>query len=343
MNTSYSQSETDDSYYSQDRHPSKSSSKRKSKSQLKYLSAKKTNKIKHSKYYRQKYYNNDPSEQNTTGYYDYLLEKNNSSYAKADSKSASASDSNAKIGLQMFFTGNATTSPQGDPNKEAFEYVIDPRYLFNEKYSLGFRLEGEYDFYDTPIKHNVDKGFFHLTREPFAFSRSFTFSPSLTLYVPVNSNQVNNQSYQFGVGTKLILGMSDKASFKDYVQGQFQLIAHKGYYEYKTVLNDDPTAPDNYNVNYTIQEKFFPEFHIYSRFWAAIYEVFTEKIDYDNKTTYKYSTDLLLKTVINENMDLYTGIETADNLYDANNKLQFTYYDPRFNITRWQVGIMAGF
>lgn len=298
---------------------------------------------------RKKFSNNskaNDSVEKHEGYYDYLLRKNNrkstSSVENSLISSANPPAQNIRLYMMFFGTTDIQTPNEGKQKTPKIEYIINPRYLFSENYSVGLRLEGEYALQDES-KTTVGKGFFLFSRERFDLNKTFSFAPSILLYLPVNNTQTQDQSYKFGLGTRLALGNADTASFKDYFTILTQLIINKGYYEYKTIFNQDPQATDKYNTNYTFQEKIFPEIHIYSKFWFCFYNVFTQKLDYANTTHYYYSVDSLLKYIINDNFELYGGINNEDELYDANKEAHYRIYDSQPEKTRWQFGFTGSF
>ncbi len=261
------------------------------------------------------------------GYYAKLINYNKTHSSVISSQLKPSNVGKVTTGFQ-FAMGTEAQLPEGQERSVSAELFLNPRYLITENWSTsGVIVTG---LESTAGKNETELSKLQIvgSRENLKISSALSFIPNLAFTIPTTKTQINEDQLIGALGTTFVFAATDKAFFSEHMNLAFIFGMGKSFHKNKyknSELAEDADADEEPKVNtsYSFQEKILPEIKLFSKFSLALYTVFGQKFNYDNKMTNVAVADAFLKFDINEGMSIFGGIETEAEhytLYSNNGK-----------------------
>jgi hypothetical protein len=149
-------------------------------------------------------------------------------------------------------------------DQSSLDYAIYPTFTFNKWIRLKFGLEGTQNQRDSE-KSQLNSVFSNLSTTPLAMTDFFDWSPSISLSLPVNKDQIDRKSMQASSSLGLTLMINQDQLPKSLSAGVLLLFG-KYFYEYST-----STAGD-VNTDYSMRQVLYGNLQISK--WLSVYGEF---------------------------------------------------------------------
>jgi hypothetical protein len=143
----------------------------------------------------------------------------------------------------------------------SLDYAIYPMFSFSELVRLKFGLEGTQNQRDSE-KSQLNSAFTNLSTAPLAVSDFFDWSPSVSLSIPVNKDQIDRKSLQASssLGATVMINQDQLPSN---ISTGIMFLFGKYFYEYTT------TTAGEINTDYSMRQVLYGNVQITK--WLSLY------------------------------------------------------------------------